>query len=113
MLTASSRDHVAYGCGDVTKYTVFTSAYFGQALQQGASFIDAFSSARNTIAEGEKRNGWSPSRPQIYVGRNIAQVLQKLEIAPAAAARQQPTAQAGGSQPGANQPGASHPGGVR
>ncbi len=33
VLTASSRDHEAYGCGDVTKYTEFTAAYFGQALQ--------------------------------------------------------------------------------
>jgi hypothetical protein len=82
VLTASSADHVAYGCGDYTRYTEFTEAYFGASLLNGASFIDAFLKAGALIAKEEKASGDSPSRPQIYIGRNIAPVLQKLAITP-------------------------------
>ena len=80
VLTASSRNHVAYGCGDVTRYTQFTEAYFVSALLKGGSFIQAFGEARHWIEEREA--GMDRSQPQIYVGRNIGKVLQRLEMAP-------------------------------
>jgi hypothetical protein len=83
ILTASSRDHVAYGCGDITEYTYFGEAYFVKALGHHDSFIAAFDEARSLIAEREKNEGEDPSRPQIYVGRNIVKVLEKLKVIPA------------------------------
>ncbi len=83
MLTASRRDHVAYGCGDVTEYTYFGEAYFVKALEHGDSFVDAFDEARAGIAAREKDEGMDPSGPQISVGRNIGAVLRRLKVVPA------------------------------
>ncbi len=84
VLTASRRDHVAYGCGDITEYTYFGEAYFVNALEHQDSFISAFDEARNTIANREKREGMEASGPQIHVGRNIEKVLHRLKFVPAA-----------------------------
>jgi hypothetical protein len=86
VLTASRRDHVAYGCGDVTEYTFFGEAYFVKALEHSNSFINAFAEARGRIADREHSEGMDPSGPQISVGRNIADVLHALKVVPAAAA---------------------------
>lgn len=84
ILTSSRRDHVAYGCGDVTEYTYFGEAYFVKALAHQDSFIGAFDEARNIIAERERAEGDTPSAPQIHVGRNIETVLRRLKVVPAA-----------------------------
>lgn len=84
VLTASSRDHVAYGCGDITEYTYFGDAYFVKSLEHGDSFISAFDEARARIAAREADEGMDPSGPQISVGRNIAGVLRRLKVVPAA-----------------------------
>jgi hypothetical protein len=83
VLTASRRDHVAYGCGDITEYTYFGEAYFVNALEHNNSFIGAFDEARKRIAEREKSEGMDASNPQIHVGRNIGKVLQRLKVVPA------------------------------
>ena len=85
ILTASSRDHVAYGCGDATEYTYFGQAYFVNALTRGNSFIGAFDEARARIAAREKSEDMDPSAPQISVGRRIGAVLRELKVLPAAA----------------------------
>jgi Peptidase C13 family len=95
VLTASRRDHVAYGCGDVTEYTYFGEAYFVKALEHGDSFINAFDEAQAGIAAREKEEGMDPSGPQISVGRNIVGVLRRLKVVPAADIR----ARAAGSSP--------------
>lgn len=85
IVTASSRDHVAYGCGDATEYTYFGQAYFVYALTRANSFIDAFDEARARIAAREKSEEVDPSDPQISVGHNIGAVLRELKVLPAAA----------------------------
>lgn len=82
VLTASSRDHVAYGCGDATEYTFFGEAYFVNSLENDNSFITAFDEARQIIEAREKKEGMDASRPQIHVGRNIKKVLDKLKVFP-------------------------------
>lgn len=82
ILTASSRDHVAYGCGDYTTYTFFGEAYFVDSLEHDDSFITAFDDARQIIEAREKSEGMDASRPQIHVGRNIKKVLDKLKVFP-------------------------------
>jgi hypothetical protein len=83
ILTASSRDHVAYGCGDSREYTDFGEAYFVKALARSDSFIGAFGEAQAGIALRERKEGMDPSSPQISIGRNIAAVLQRLKFVPA------------------------------
>jgi hypothetical protein len=80
ILTASSRDHVSYGCGDFTEYTYFGESYFVKALANGHSFIAAFDQARRLIEEREKSEGKEASGPQIHVGPNIEKILQSLEV---------------------------------
>lgn len=81
ILTASSRDHESYGCGDATEYTYFSEAYFVNALARQDSFVDAFSQARGLIEAREKSEGKDPSRPQIYIGKNIREKLEQLKAA--------------------------------
>lgn len=80
ILTASSRDHVSYGCGDFTEYTYFGESYFVKALANGDSFIAAFEQARRMIEEREQSEGKEASGPQIHVGRNIVKILQNLQV---------------------------------
>lgn len=80
ILTASSRDHVSYGCGDFTRYTYFGESYFAKALDKDASFISAFEEARRLIEEREQNEALDQSGPQIDVGRNIAGILENLEV---------------------------------
>lgn len=80
ILTASSRDHVSYGCGDFTQYTYFGESYFVKALANGDSFVTAFDRARQLIEDREKSEGKDASAPQIHVGRNIGKLLRNLEV---------------------------------
>jgi hypothetical protein len=82
VMTASSRDHVSYGCGDATQYTYFGEAYFEKSLSHRDSFISAFENARHLIEEREKSEGRGNSGPQIYIGKNIEQKLHMLEVKP-------------------------------
>ncbi len=84
IMTASSRDHVSYGCGDATQYTYFGESYFVQSLAHGNSFISAFSDAQERIAAREKSEGKDSSAPQIHIGTNIEAKLNLLEVKPAA-----------------------------
>ena len=80
ILTASSRDHVSYGCGDATEYTYFGEAYFVKSLTRENSFITAFNKARGMIEAREKSEGKEASGPQIYVGKNIQRRLDSLTV---------------------------------
>lgn len=80
IVTASSRDHVSYGCGDYTQYTYFGNAYFVNALSKQESFITAFETARHEIEQREKQEQIDHSNPQIHIGRNITAVLGDLKV---------------------------------
>jgi len=81
ILTASARDREARGCGDATQFTTFAETYFRKSLESGGTMVEAFAKARKMIEASEKRSGGKESQPQIYVGRNIAKLLPKLEAA--------------------------------
>ncbi len=84
VLTASSRDHVSYGCGDFTQYTYFGESFFVKSLTGGDSFVSAFEQARRLIEEREAAEGLDASAPQIHEGAKITRILQTLEVEPAA-----------------------------
>jgi hypothetical protein len=79
IVTAASRDRSSFGCGDQTEFTYFGAAYFVNALNHTASFIDAFGDARADIEAREKAEGKVPSEPQIHVGPAIVPKLKQLE----------------------------------
>lgn len=80
IMTASSRDHVSYGCGDFTQYTYFGESYFVKSLAQSDSFISAFGEAQQRIAAREKSEGKDSSAPQIHIGKSIEQKLNLLAV---------------------------------
>ncbi len=75
IITASAKDRNSFGCSNEADFTYFGKAYFDEALRTSDSFIDAFDVAAPVIAEREKKDNYTPSEPQRYVGANIAAKL--------------------------------------
>lgn len=71
VITASHAERQSFGCEHGREYT-----YFGEALYRD-SLVDhdyrgAFEKAREIVRERERREGLTPSEPQIWVGEAIA-----------------------------------------
>jgi len=79
IITASAADQTSFGCRDGAQWTDFGRAYFAEALAQTASFEGAFRLAQTRIAERERTQGLTPSKPQLFVGPGIREQLQRLE----------------------------------
>jgi len=79
IMTASDAKSTSFGCENGRDYTYFGQAYFGEALPQTMSFIDAFKQARASIEKREKAEGLEPSSPQLDVGTAIRPKLDALE----------------------------------
>jgi Peptidase C13 family len=75
IVTASAKDRNSFGCSNEADFTYFGKAYFDEALRTSDSFIDAFDFATPVIAEREKKDNFTTSDPQRYVGANIAAKL--------------------------------------
>ena len=75
IVTASAKDRNSFGCSNEADFTYFGKAYFDEALRTSDSFIDAFDIATPAIAEREKKDNFTTSDPQRYVGANIAAKL--------------------------------------
>lgn len=85
IVTAADATHESFGCTYGEGFTWFGRAYFDEALRRTRSFTAAFAEARETIRQWEKRDGETPSNPQIWVGKAIAGKLARLEKRLAAA----------------------------
>ena len=72
ILTASAKDRNSFGCSNEADFTYFGKAYFDEALRTSDSFIEAFDIAVPVIAGREKKEDYTPSDPQRYIGANIA-----------------------------------------
>ena len=113
IMTAADATHTSYGCGTRSELTFFGRAVFDEQLRHTHSFAEAFAKAVPVIAQREveagKQDGFS--NPQIYVGPEIAPVLQALEHRLAAVARATGDAPAPASAPGGSSanPGAPNP----
>ena len=79
IMTAADAGHESFGCSYGEEFTWFGRAYFDEALRSTRSFTDAFGKARDTIGQWEKRDGETPSNPQIWVGPAMARQLERLE----------------------------------
>lgn len=78
IMTAASADRTSFGCSNDRDWTYFGSALFEHALQSTRSFTEAFSQARTLIESWEKRQGLTPSEPQISAGPEILRVLDEI-----------------------------------
>ena len=79
IITATDADHQSFGCGNGRNLTWFGKAYFDDALRRTRSFTAAFELARKEVAERERKRGFTPSNPQMFVGAAMRAKLQDLE----------------------------------
>jgi hypothetical protein len=81
IMTAADATHTSYGCGVRSELTFFGRAVFSEGLRTGASFETAFAQAVPVIKKREEEAGKDDgfSNPQIFVGKDIKPLLDKLE----------------------------------
>ena len=79
VITASAADRNSFGCGNNNDWTYFGRAYFDEALRKTDSFTEAFALANPVISEREKKEDFSPSHPQISIGKNIETKLNAFQ----------------------------------
>lgn len=87
VITAAAADKNSFGCSNENEFTYFGQAYFDEALRKTWSFVDAFEMAKPVIAAREKKEGETPSEPQISLGKDIAPVLESFAKAREEAAK--------------------------
>ncbi len=77
VLTAARSDRSSFGCGNDSDITYFGRAWLVDGLNHSADFVTAFQQARREIAGWEKRDGLTPSQPQIAIGSGISEQLAR------------------------------------
>ena len=83
IITATDAHNQSCGCGNGRNLTWFGKAYFDDALRRTRSFTDAFGLARTEVAERERKRGFIPSNPQMYVGTAMREKLRGMAARPA------------------------------
>lgn len=78
IITSARADRSSFGCGHDGDFTYFGQALIGQELKSDLSIVSAFEKARADIGERERREGRTPSEPQIFVGADIRPLLDRL-----------------------------------
>jgi len=74
IITAASADRTSFGCTDDRRMTYFGEAFLKRPIAPDASLSDRFVRAQQIIARWEKAQKLMPSRPQVFVGRNMQSV---------------------------------------
>ena len=79
IITAARADRSSFGCGEQSQLTWFGHAFLVDALNRTGEFDQAFQVARKDVAQWEKRDGYTPSEPQINIGAGIRAPLSAWE----------------------------------
>jgi hypothetical protein len=79
IIAAARADRSSFGCGEQSQLTWFGHAFLVDALNRTGDFMQAFELARKEVAQWEKRDGYTPSEPQIDVGAGIQAQLKTWE----------------------------------
>jgi hypothetical protein len=79
IITAADAFHSSFGCDYDSDYTWFSQAFYDEALRETFSFVEAFEAAKETVRDRERAEGYSPSNPQIFVGKAMRRKLAALE----------------------------------
>ena len=82
VITAAAKDRTSFGCETGRDFTYFGEAFFRDALAKTGSFTEAFELAKAAVTEREKKEGLTPSQPQLWVGPAAAAHLKKLAEQP-------------------------------
>jgi hypothetical protein len=76
VITAAAADRTSFGCEAGRDFTYFGEAYFREALAKTRSFVRAFDIAKDIVAKAEAQEKLVPSKPQIFIGSEIARRLE-------------------------------------
>ncbi len=79
ILTASRQDRNSFGCSDDRELTYFGEHFFARELGNGKSLLEAFEAARVSLAEREEEEGFTPSEPQMHMGKLMRNKLAEIE----------------------------------
>ena len=77
VIAAAAAERTSFGCEVGRDFTYFGEAYFRDSLARTSSFTQAFELAKGSVAKREAEEGLTPSLPQMWVGRAIAERLQQ------------------------------------
>ena len=78
IMTASQADKVSFGCSEEADFTYFGNALFAQALNQTDDLQQAFTRAKEYVAEREQADGFEASEPQIWAPKGVLNHWQRL-----------------------------------
>lgn len=78
LITSAASDRASFGCSTDAEWTWFGEAFFRDALPRNKKFRQAFDEAVKKVAAREKAEDYTPSVPQIRIGRKIRAVLDEL-----------------------------------
>ena len=71
IITAAAKDRVSFGCSFDSKATFFIEEFFHNNFNPLISLEQLFSQARKQVGERERRNKFSASQPQMFVGERM------------------------------------------
>ncbi len=78
VMTSARSDRTSFGCGHDGPFTYFGEAFFGTELPKDLSMVAAFERARDSLHAREVEEELTLSEPQIWVGSEIAPLLEQL-----------------------------------
>lgn len=79
VITDTSANGSAFGCGNRTPTSLFADAFFGDGLGKSNSFETAFATAKAKMAEREQAASYSPAAaPQFVMGAAMAEKIKTL-----------------------------------
>jgi hypothetical protein len=78
LATASAPERMSFGCNNENDFTYFGKALLKDQLQETYSMADAFAGAAAAIRKREQNEGLEPSDPQLFIGTEIARLLESL-----------------------------------
>ena len=71
IITAARADRSSFGCGAASRHTFFGEAELRAFAQQDRSLHQVFADIRRDVARMERREGYTPSEPQVSVGQDM------------------------------------------
>lgn len=77
IMTSASSDRTSFGCGDDSDFTYFGKAYFKESLTPQTNFVEAFTKAKELVAQWEKNEQQKASNPQIYIAPRVESYVKK------------------------------------
>lgn len=78
VIAAAAADRASFGCSDKNDWTYFGQAFFDRALRQTRDIPRAFAEAAKIVRKWETAEHFTPSNPQMALGKKIAPALGRL-----------------------------------